>query len=325
MKRPRGHATWLLLAATLWASTPSLAAKILVVRKGSPDFTSVLDAVAAEVGKAHQIADMPIDAELDYEGFSQHVRAAKPDLLVLMDNQAVNLALRFNQEADAYARSLRGIATMGLNLKKVLSGNPRIAGVAYEVPALSVVTQFRFVTGTPLRRVLTIYRQQEFGDTIAQAKTQLQREGIELVAIDADGVGADDLKDFLGEKLSGSHGGKKVDAIWVQSDNALLTAETFGQVWVEKSRQLKLPFLCGIEKFAAKELDFCSFAASPDARDLGHQVAEMIFAVLDEHRSPGELGIEYILGVKETVNLAKLKSCGLDVRADRLQNVTILK
>ena len=79
-----------------------------------------------------------------------------------MDNKSVNFAMRFNNSSDDYARKLRGVATMGLNLKKVLAENKNIAGVAYEVPAYLIITQFRYLVKAPISTILTIYRASEF-------------------------------------------------------------------------------------------------------------------------------------------------------------------
>lgn len=314
----------IVMALALALTAPASAAKLLVVRKGSRDFEDVSRSFRDAMGTAHTVVDYVIVNETSYPTFARKVRDEKPDLLVLMDNQAVSLAIKLNAEPDAWAKSLRGIATMALNLKKVLKGNRNICGIAYEAPALSLVTQFRYLTDAKIRNVLVVYRASEFSETVRDAQAQLAREGVSLVAVDADAALQDDELDELLEKsLAETVEGKPISAVWVVSDNALLTQSTFGPIWVERSNRLRLPFLCGIEKFASKPINLCAYAVSPNHADLGNQVAEVAFGILEDGRSPEDIGVEYIVSLQQTANRDKLRRLGLTPRSDRLNGVKV--
>lgn len=308
-------------------SAEALAAKVLIVRQAANDFADVKTGIQNALGTAHTVADYVIDGDTKYDAFKSKVNEEKPDLLVVMDNKAVKFAQELNTEADPKLKNMRGIATMGLNLKKVLAGSKTIAGVAYEVPAFTVITQFRYIVKQPIKNVMVIYRKSQFEGTVSEAQAQLKREGVNLIALDAESKGTDpkDLVSFIDDNLKDEVDGTKVDAIWVLSDNALMNKETFAPFWVTRAREMKVPFLCGIEKFASKDLDFCSYSASPQHKDLGQQVSEMIFAVLEEGRKPADIGVDYILSVSKLLNAERLEKTGLETVPDRLKDVKLAK
>ena len=314
-----------LLAVTWLALAPAaaFAGKLLVVRKDYDDFAMVKEGIQAEIRSAHQIVDFLVTDETKYETFAAKVREEKPDLLLLMDNISVALATRFNLESDDYAKKLKAVATMGLNLKKELKDSANLCGIAYEVPAFSIITQFRYLVVNPIKNVLVFYRKSEFAQTIEEAREQLARTGINLIALDAEAKGdsKDEIAKFLSDNLKEEVAGQKVDAVWVISDNGLLNEKTFGAIWVKRGRTFKIPFICGLEVFVSKKVNFCSYAAAPNHKDLGVQMATTALSILDEGQTPAQIGVEYILSVVKTVNLDKLHSLGLQIGPERMKDV----
>ena len=76
-----------------------------------------------------------------------------------------------------------------------------------------------------------------------------------------------------------------------------------------------------IEKFTSKDFDFCTFAAYPDLVALGHQLAEQINEALENGSKVSELGVDYIIGVEESLNLNRARAIGLPLKADRIEGV----
>lgn len=286
------------------------AKNVVIVRKGLADFDEVKKAIAMKL-KSHKVVDIVLTKDASYEEFEKPLMAAKPDVIVVMDNKFINYAMRLTEKT----KSLRGVATMGINLKKVLEGNKSLSGVAFEAPALQIVSKFRYIASKPVKTVLTVY-QDDFRGVVNDAKEQLARVGIKLVALKADTDDDDDLKEFLEEAISEETIKKeKADAIWVMTDSVLLSPELFAEVWVPRSKSLKVPFLCGVDKFASKEMDFCVYSASPNYKDLGYQVADMVQDVLDRGQATG---VDYIVSVKRTINTEKLNRIGITVNQARL-------
>jgi ABC-type uncharacterized transport system substrate-binding protein len=141
------------------------------------------------------------------------------------------------------------------------------------------------------------------------------------VNVEANGRDAAAINQMVDKTLAVEYAGKKIDAILVPTDNVILNREAFAGIWLQKARSLKLPFLCNIEKFTSKEFDFCTFAAYPDLVALGHQLAEQISEALENGSSVAELGVDYIIGVQETVNLARARAIDLPLKSDLIEGV----
>jgi ABC-type uncharacterized transport system substrate-binding protein len=212
--------------------------------------------------------------------------------------------------------------TMALNLKKKLSDEKKMCGIAFEVPALTVVTKFKQATGRPIKNVLTFYRSGEFKELISEAKSQLKKEGIELIAIDLEkeSHSPEALNKIVSENLAEKVNGVSIDAILIPADNIILNKDSFAAIWVARAKALKVPFLCNVEKFASKEFDFCSFAAYPDYEELGHQYSEQVAELLSGQKS-SDLSVDYIVSAKETANIDKLKTLGYSILEDKLSVV----
>ncbi|MCJ8330659.1 MAG: hypothetical protein HRT89_05935 [Lentisphaeria bacterium] len=298
--------------------------KILVCRKASSQFKDAYDSINAEVSEDYETVDYVIDKATTYAQFKAKIDKLKPALLVLMDNQAVKYAMAYNKEDYDYAQKLKGVAIMALNLRKILKGNKNICGIEYEVPAYTLVTSFRHIVDADIGSVTVFYRGSQHKEMIAVATAQLKKEGLELHAIDAEDKGADVRKVARYLIKNVKNKAKKAELIWVIPDSGMLNKLTFGPAWVKTARTVKTPFLTGIDKFASPKMNFCTYSASPNHKDLGTQAGEMILSVL-EGEEPVELGVEYILSVLKSVNVTKLEELGISLKHKNLKNVRILK
>ena len=300
------------------------AEKILIFRQGSQNFEEVVKAVKMEIGDELEIVDQVLSKEAKYKVFHDKVRAEKPDLLLLLDNKAVNFAKKFNKEKDDYAKNLKGVAAMGLNLRKELKGNKNICAVEYEVPAYTLITSYRYIVEQKIENVLVFYRGSEHKEIIEDAKEQLKKEKINLKAMDAEeyGTSDEDVNFFLQRNMLREIYRKDIDLVWVISDSVMLNNDNFANLWVSAAKRNKVPFISGIKSFSLKEMQFCAYSASPNHQDLGAQIAEMLFTVIDGEE-PEALGVEYILSVVKTANMDKLNDNDVSVKQDKMSDVKV--
>lgn len=322
MKKALHISLFVLLSATLSVS----AEKLLIFRQGSVNFEEVVKSVKAEIDGELDIVDHVLSKDAKYSEFVTKTRAEKPDLLLLLDNKAVNFAKKFNQEKDDYAKNLKGVAAMGLNLRKELKDNKNICAVEYEVPAYTMITGFRYIVKQDIKNVLVFYRKSEQQGVIDNAQKLLSKEGINLKAMDAEEYGESDeqVNFFLQRNVMREMYHSDTDLVWVISDSVMLNNDNFAEVWVNAARKNKKPFIAGIKTFASPDMQFCGYSASPNHKDLGTQVAQMIFALLDGS-TPQEIGVEYILSVEKNVNLQKVSDNKLEVNEERMKDVKVLK
>ena len=314
-----------LLLFIMFASTLSLSAeKVLIFRQGSANFEEVVKSVKAEIDGELDLVDHVLSKDAKYPEFAQKVRAEKPDLLLLLDNKAVNFAKKFNQEPDEYAKNLKGVAAMGLNLRKELEGNKNICAVEYEVPAYTLITGFKYLVKRDIKNVLVFYRKSEQQEMIDNATKLLSKEGITLNAMDTEAWGKreEDVKFFLQRNVMRKMYHKGIDLVWVMSDSVMLDNDNFATVWVNAARKNKMPFIAGLKSFSEPKMQFCAYSASPNHTDLGSQVAEMLFAVMDGS-TPEEIGVEYILSVEKNLNMDKVKDNNIEINEERLTGVAV--
>lgn len=315
-----------LLFIMLTVSLSVSAEKLLIFRQGSANFEEVVKAVKQEIGEELEIVDHVLTDKAKYKEFHDKTRAEKPDLLLLLDNKAVKFAKRFNSEKDDYAKNLKSVAAMGLNLRKELEGSKNICAIEYEVPAYTLITGFRYMVKKDIKNVLVFYRKSEQQSIIDNATALLKKEGINLQAMNAEEYGESDeqVNFFLQRNMMREMYHKGTDLVWVISDSVMLNNNNFAEVWVNAARKNKIPFIAGIKSFASPDMQFCAYAASPNHKDLGSQVTEMIFALLDG-ATPEEIGVEYILSVEKNANMKKIAANKIEVNPERMKDVKVEK
>jgi ABC-type uncharacterized transport system substrate-binding protein len=286
----------------------------LVLRFDSPDMKLVTDVIRKDLAK-QEIKELIITEEMSFDKVQEAIVKEKPDILVGLDNLAVS-HIKAIQKKSGPLESLPGAATMALNLHHELDDAKNMCGIAYEVPAFSIVTKFRSYVTLEINRVLTYYRKSEFDTAFNAAVSQLKTVGIELIGIDLDAYSSkpSELNKKVEETLSDTYDGKPIHAILVPSDNYILNRDGFTKVWLKKAKTLKIPLLCNIENFANPEYDFCSYAVYPDFRDLGRQFAEQLKEVIEHKTPPKELGVDFIVATKEKANPEKLEKLKIVVK-----------
>ncbi|MCH2206444.1 MAG: hypothetical protein MK132_11300 [Lentisphaerales bacterium] len=302
----------------------ALADKVLIFRQGSINFEEVANSVKDEISEDFEVVEHILSKDSDYQDFKGKVTKEKPSLLILLDNQAVDFAKKFNMENDEYAKNLRSVAAMGLNLRKEIEGNPNICGIEYEVPAYTMITQFRYFITNDIKNVLVFYRKSQHSEMIKVAQEQLGKEGITLKAMDTEEYGdkKQDVNFFLNRNVLREVYKKDTDLVWVISDSILLNNDNFAEVWVSAARRLKKPFIAGIKAFSGTDMGFCVYSASPNHQDLGNQIAEQVFTLMDdEEMKADEVGVEYILSVVKNVNMKILPEYKLVVDEEKMSDV----
>ncbi|MDQ3235284.1 MAG: hypothetical protein M3Q07_26030 [Pseudobdellovibrionaceae bacterium] len=301
------------------------AEKVLVLGSNSSAMQEVKEAITRDL-KSYQLENFIVKADTSYEDYKGELLKQKPRAVLLLDNKSVQLMQQIHQDKDPFLAGLKGSATMALNLKHILADDKLISGIAYEVPAFSILTKFRSLIDTKVSRVLVIYRKSQFQKVFQEAQVQLEREGVQLVGLDAekDGDTPAAIQAFIDRNLKEDQSDGKVDAVLVLTDNKLLNADTFGSLWVARAQSMKIPFLCGIENFVSSKLRFCTFAAFPDHSDLAHQVSEQITAIIEDGVSPGELGVDYLIALKMAADKTILDRLGLKLREANSQDLKMI-
>jgi hypothetical protein len=302
------------------------AKKILLVRIGTKYFTEVFEEMKKDLAD-YNITEFIVEKGTDYESFYKKVNEVSPDLFILMDNPAVVLAKKFNLDV-TIKKKIPGVALMALNLKKVLKDDQNIAGITFETPVFSIVTGLTDLFELKPKNVLVLYRKSEFQATIESATEHLARIGVVLDAkeIDDRDKSENEIKAIVKTYLAPLRTEqKKYDAVWVMLDSILLRPVLFKEIWLPEAKLSKIPFVVGLEELASKEMDFATFAVTPDLTNLAHQATEMVSEILDANQAPSQIGVEELIATNRIVNLHRVEALGLRLNDKQNENVKFIK
>lgn len=301
---------------------PLQAEKILVLRSSVEEFSQVLSGFKNELEEDYTIVDKTIDVDESYISIFRTINNEDPDLLVVIDEQAIDVALKYSK---AHNEELPCVA-LGLNLKKVIGKYKNFCGISYEVPLFQMATNFRFASQDKVKKILVPFRMSQHLEMVWNAKKQLRKEGINLVGlnVEKDGKDKEEILNTLKEELQQKLKEEKFDAIWALSDSDLLNDESLKKIWLPASKK-GVPILGGIKKFANKDMDFCSFVSSPDHQQLGMQLSQLVTGILEDGEKPQRLSVENVIAVQSVINLSKLDSIKKKVHSDRLQDLDIVR
>ena len=293
--------------------------KVLIVAKEQEDFKKLTEFLQKEMGKDYESIVVNIEKGTEYSKFEAMIKGTKANLIVLMDNQAVSLGQEY------YLKNPKdktpSVALMGLNFKKMLKGDTHICGIAYEVAAYSILTQFRTARADKkVKTVLTFYRGSQFEDVMSEAKQLAKMEKIEIVAIDVEKK--PDLLGYLKTEGKTEINSGKYDSVYVLLDSGLLEKKNFLEFWLPTAKEAKIPFLIGTEKFVDPSFDFAMYGMSPNLKEMAGQAIQMIESLLAGEKCQR---IEDLIGVTSFWNDPKSEK--LDIKLDEKEknNVNILK
>jgi len=288
------------LCLAIAACVGAVAADVVICRPERESFRIAAESLAAELGGSLSVRTVAANADL-----AADLAADPPRVLVAMDNGPVERALRLADATDPRLAGIPVVALMGLNLRQLLANHPQACGIAYEVPIFSIVSGYMQRTGIHPGRVLLVYRSSVHAAEVADATRQLNRIGVGLDAIDVErsARGPVPIERWLDRNLLGVVGGRN-EAVIVMPDNALLNKRTLA-TWVQAALASQRPFLTGIGSLVDQNSSFCAFAATPDHERLGIQAADLVRQIINGSK-PGDLGVEYLIGVSEQVDQRRL-------------------
>lgn len=291
-----------------WAEDGPL---VLIVRPDQPDFVEGAAAIRRELGPHYRFETILATSRV--AGPSAEDLAAslarRPRLVVAFDNPCIAAALAATGSGGPPV-----IAAMGLNLAQELVRG-QASGVAFEVAPFTLVTRFQEVSRTRIRAVLLPYRGTVFAAQVEDARRQLDRAGIRVVARDLTVAGDDPqriawtLERHLAEWVAEDG----IDAVVVPSDSGLVNRRLM-PLWTKVARQSTKPFLSGIGALVSERLSFCVFAAFPDPQGIGTQVSQQVAHVIEEGGNLSGIGIEPPVQVMIRIDPAQARRLGLTFR-----------
>jgi hypothetical protein len=318
--------TKLFIINVLILSSLNIFAKnIMIMRGDTQKFENFSEVLQKELSSDYSLSEFVTDKSSTLKDLKKKIRKNKPNLVILIDNKSIVLFNKFNK---SNKKKIPGVAALALNLKQVLKGNKNVSGIAFEVPPVTTVVNYQKLTGAKIKNLLVFYRQSKYNLLIKDSKKHFAKIGIKLVAINVEknGTEKEDVSSFLNNNLEKEVNNKKIDAIWVITDNYLINKETFNKSWIPVARKTSKSFLCGVEKFATPQFNFCAFSTSPNLEKLAEQTSEQVYSILDDNTRPIEIGVEYVISTNKALNSKKVKDLDLKInRKVSMDNVKVLE
>lgn len=285
--------------------------KLLVVMKSNRDFVMVANSIQHRIGNKYDTVELKISDSTPYVVFKESIKKHNPDLAILMDNKSIELAMKYNKEEK---RPISGVGIMGLNLKGILKGDKNLCGIAYEVPAYTLLSELKHTTGRNVKEAIVFYRESQFGGMVRLAKERLKVDQINLRAInvEVDGSSLESINSFLKNNASKLIKQGRFDAMWIMLDSGLLTPELFNSFWKPLAKELQIPIAVGMKNFVDPKVNFAFFGMSPNLEDLADQTMQIVDGIMEEGESCSEYGVEDLISVHKFLNYDQMKKFKVD-------------
>lgn len=280
---------------------PPGAATVLVCMPETPQTREVWTGLSDEVGGAFGLVALRVTSRDASHAIARAIEHHEPRALVLMNNPTVAAYREYLARTDA-VRGLPAVVLMTSFLDTAELEAIGAAGISYEVPLISVVTNLRQIVATPVERVGVVYRR-PLAPFMTKQRALAQREQIRVVeAVVSPSPNDSELKRAL-RLLK-----PKVDALWVLNDDRLLTPSLIARGWLpglnEKPWRLTI---VGVPSLVSAALSFGTFAVLPDHTALGAQAANLVLEIAESGWALPHPGVSEPLSTTTTIDLTQAR------------------
>lgn len=277
---------------------------ILILRNSGEDFSDVVKGIKYECDEDFLISEVVFKNKKEEVNIERIMLQYKPQMVILLNNYAVNLYKKYQKSLPDTAEVVPSIALMSLYVDRVIKGMKSACGISYEIPLLTSLMSLPKSLRDSISSVGVIYRPflEEF---INQNKKYLEKNKTTLIGKSVNASGKE-LKKQIKAELKNLHKVDNVDAIWVLNDNILLTSSLIRDVWLPFSYKFKKPIIVGVKVLVRKPAELGTFAVLPDHIEMGSQAADVIYRIMENEGKPTCV-IQPPLSVKKVLNLRKAK------------------
>lgn len=308
---------WLLCLLALARGWAQDRPKLLILGPDSKGFNEVVQTVTSNLSEDFDVRNFKVDEFTDFETFESVIETEKPKVIALMENYAINHYRSYQAKYGPDKDYPVTILAMALFIDETIKGLQNTTGIRYEIPVVSSVRSLRSAVKVPIQKVGVIYREQ-IEPYIDKQKSLCAEEEIELVGYQL-AAQEKNLPKALRAGLKYLISKEKIDALWILSDNTLITEETLAGAWFPRLSRYKKPIIVGVENLLLD--DFGNFAVIPDHHSIGLQISNLAEELLINDFELYENGsLENPLGQFKIINLSFAKRY-LGVKTDGLIDI----
>jgi hypothetical protein len=306
-----------------WASSNNLVA--LMPDEGR--FRTVLEALRDQAGPGYHIDVIDVNKNPTVKTIADRCTSVGVQGLILMDTKAVNEAIEL-QKYDTAFKALPKFVFMTLLAELSAKGLMNSAGITFEVPLYTLVTNFRIISQKDFSTIGIFYRK-SFSHSIEESKKLLEKEQIALnaVCIDCDQnqkTSVDNVLRTMNDDWGQMVSKEKVEVFIMPADNLIVNSKSLTEFWLGKIKNKKIPVVATIDLLASEKFGAAVFAADPDLIQLGNQAAGQITEHFENNTAMGKIGFEPTISIKSTLNTHVADELGWKLKSEKLGRITTI-
>jgi hypothetical protein len=226
------------------------------------------------------ITDLKVNEATKADDIQEKFAATRPRSVVLIGNNSIRLYAQYVDKNKTEAGTVPVVAILALDVKRAVSGLPKVRCIAYETPMVTALVSFRRVMNMPIETVGVIYRKVS-AEFVAEHARYCQREKIVVKGILVGDDAAGHRKE-IANALKQLVKKDRVQAFWVPNDNIILKPELLVGVWLPLFAAEKVPVIVGVESLVRPEMEFGTYAVIPDPVAMGEQAAGLVTDLRDD-------------------------------------------
>ena len=289
----------LILSLFSFVSPSVYAVDVLVLSPDRDYYAEMLNGLEQSIGDEIILHKFKISRQSSVQKFVEEFESIRPAAVIMVGNQSVSLYQRF-QRINKERTYPPAIALATLHINSALSNVKNATGIRHDVPLSLAAAKLNLIAHKKVAKIGVIHR--KYMSEIIERNSKLcEAEQIELVAIelpDKSSYSEKEIKRAL--KLLKR---KKIDALWLVSDTALLNSHMMMNVWMPNLGKLELPVIVNTDRLASTLLELGSISVTPDDLELGRQAGALLHKLLDPETAEIDGDFENIQSVKALVNL----------------------
>jgi putative tryptophan/tyrosine transport system substrate-binding protein len=266
-------------------------------------FETVIDGFRESAPTA-RIGKLNLDGKADAAIIKKFIADFNPTVIITLGSLAATTVASIETTRPV-------IFAMVLNYRRYPQLNkPNIAGISMEIPAESLLTQFRLLCPT-LHGIAVPYSPAASVEIVRDAKRAAERMKIRILEIAVSDP--ETLKDKLRTgKTADYHG------LWMIADFKLYNKDTeaFAHL-LDFSQDNKKPLLGASEAFVKAG---AFFSVSVNYHSLGSQLALISRQILDDKIPPGKIGVTPPIGTYTVIN----KKSGREILGDKFNEELLI-
>ena len=290
-------------------------------------FQTVLEEIRDQAGLGYHIDVIDINKKPSGKAIADHCTSINAAGLILMDTKAVNAALEL-QHYDSTFRTLPKFVLMTLLAESTAKGLSNAAGITFEVPLYTLVTNFRIISQKEFSRIGVFYRN-SFARSIEESRKLLEKEQITMsaVCVDCDQnqkTSIENALNIMNASLDRMVAKEKVKVFVVPADNLIVNSKSLSEFWMGKIKKKRIPVIATIDLLASAQFGAAVFTADPDLTQLGVQAANQIVEHFENKTPMEKIGFEPTISIKSTLNVPVADELGWKLKNEKLGRITTI-